>query len=379
MAASGSVAKTSLPGSSDIAWSTFWGLAAAALVILGIYFGSRRLRDFDPALVSYAGASVFSAFGLGYRYAMWLRRPPTRLYWRRGWSLFLRPRYLPRNLARFVALIASTFVAQRFIERRSRLRWAAHFCISWGCILAALVTFPLSFGWIRFETTAHSQQYYQAFVFNLHILTFHLGTWYAELLFDVLDVAAVLVLAGIFFSLWRRARDRGALAVQQFSADLLPLALLFLICITGLALTASTHLLRGYHYDFLSETHAVVVIFTLLYLPFGKFFHIFQRPAQLSIQYYREAGAAGPQAACIRCGEPFASQLHVNDLKQVQRDLKIRYQMQDGAHYQDVCPACRRKQLALTQDALWNAARGGLQAPPSGRASAHAHGDVRHG
>jgi hypothetical protein len=22
-------------------------------------------------------------------------------------------------------------------------------------------------------------------------------------------------------------------------------------------------------------------------------------------------------------------------------------------HYQDVCPACRRKNLALTQDALW--------------------------
>jgi hypothetical protein len=24
-----------------------------------------------------------------------------------------------------------------------------------------------------------------------------------------------------------------------------------------------------------------------------------------------------------------------------------------AAHYQDICPACRRKNLALTQDALW--------------------------
>jgi hypothetical protein len=24
-----------------------------------------------------------------------------------------------------------------------------------------------------------------------------------------------------------------------------------------------------------------------------------------------------------------------------------------AAHYQDICPACRRKKLALTQDALW--------------------------
>ena len=49
----------------------------ASLVLASIYFGSRRLRDFDAALVPYAGASVFSAFGLGYRYSMWLTKPPT--------------------------------------------------------------------------------------------------------------------------------------------------------------------------------------------------------------------------------------------------------------------------------------------------------------
>jgi hypothetical protein len=70
--------------------------------IAGIFVGSRGLRDFDPALVSYAGASVLAGFGLGYRYAMWLRRPPTRLYWYRGWKIFLEPRKLPRNLAHLV-------------------------------------------------------------------------------------------------------------------------------------------------------------------------------------------------------------------------------------------------------------------------------------
>ena len=51
----------------DVARATGWGLFIASLVLAGIYFGSRRLRDFDAALVPYAGASVFSAFGLGYR------------------------------------------------------------------------------------------------------------------------------------------------------------------------------------------------------------------------------------------------------------------------------------------------------------------------
>jgi hypothetical protein len=109
---------------------------------------------------------------------------------------------------------------------------------------------------------------------------------------------------------------------------------------------------------FLSQLHAVTVIFTLLYLPFGKFFHIFQRPAQLGVAFYRETGAKGEAARCARCGESFASRMHIEDLKQVERELRIQYEavrMEDDAivHYQDVCPACRRKNLALTQDALW--------------------------
>src|SRR5437764_25142 len=83
---------------SDTLHASAWGLIAAFAVILGILVGSRGLRDFDPALVSYAGATVFAAFGLGYRYAMWLRRPPTRVYWFRGWQIFLNPKRLPENL-----------------------------------------------------------------------------------------------------------------------------------------------------------------------------------------------------------------------------------------------------------------------------------------
>jgi len=140
----------------------------------------------------------------------------------------------------------------------------------------------------------------------------------------------------------------------------MPLFLLFAISVTGLLLTVSTHVARGFRYGFLSEFHAVTVIFTLLYLPFGKFFHIFQRPAQLGVAFYREAGATGDAAVCARCGGRFASRMHVDDLKQVERELGIRYEgmRADGAgadvtHYQDVCPPCRRKNLALTQDALW--------------------------
>jgi hypothetical protein len=346
----------------EVARATGWGLFVASLILAGIYAGSRRLRDFDAALVPYAGASVFSAFGLGYRYSMWLTKPPTRLYWRRGWRLFFAPSHVVRNLARLIALFAVNIVAQRFIEKRSPLRWAAHWCLAWGCVLAAAVTFPLSFGWVHFETAGAALERYQAFVFGVHVFSFDLHSPLAPLVFNILDISAALVIAGVTMALWRRSRDRGALAVQQFGADLLPLVMLFAVSITGVFLTVSTHLMRGLHFVFLSQLHAVTVIFTLLYLPFGKFFHIFQRPAQLGVAFYRQAGAQGEAALCARCGERFASRMHIDDLKQVERELGIRYDglRADGAgtqagrpHYQEVCPPCRRKNLALTQDALW--------------------------
>lgn len=338
----------------DVARATAWGLFTAALVLAGIYFGSRRLRDFDVALVPYAGASVFSAFGLGYRYSMWLTKPPTRLYWWRGWRLFFAPSRVAQNIARLIALFAVNIVAQRFIEKRSPLRWAAHWFIFWGCIIAAAVTFPLSFGWIHFETAGAAQERYQAFVFGLHVFTFDLASPIAPLVFNVLDISAVLVIVGVSLAMWRRGRDRGALAVQQFGADLLPLVMLFAVSITGIFLTVSTHAMRGLHFVFLSQLHAVTVIFTLLYLPFGKFFHIFQRPAQLGVAFYREAGQQAGQTVCTGCGQPFASRMHIADLKTIERELGIDFALARSGHYQDVCPPCRRKNLAVTQDRLWN-------------------------
>lgn len=346
---------------SDTLHATAWGLVAAVAIIAGILVGSRGLRDFDPALVSYAGATVFAAFGLGYRYAMWLRRPPTRMYWFRGWQIFLNPRKLRRNVAHLARIFWNNFVLQRFIDRRSRSRWTAHWFLAWGCILAAAVTFPLSFGWVRFETARDSQEIYNAFMFGIPVASFRLGTPMAALAFNVLDISAVMVLIGVFFAMWRRGRDHGAISVQQFSNDLLPLIFLFAISITGLFLTASTHLMNGLHYVFLSQIHAITVILTLLYLPFGKFFHIFQRPAQLGVDFYKQAGAEGRQALCIRCGQPYGSRLHMDDLKTVQAALAIKYQMPDGTHYQDVCPSCRRKNLALIQDGLWKATANPMQ------------------
>jgi ribosomal protein S27AE len=95
--------------------------------------------------------------------------------------------------------------------------------------------------------------------------------------------------------------------------------------------------------------HALTVILGLMYIPFGKLFHIFQRPANLGVAYYKREGAEGPQQACTRCGAGFASVLQMTDLKEVLPQVGFDYSTGSGGSYQDHCPRCRRAVVALAQ------------------------------
>lgn len=333
--------------------TVFTGILVAAIVV-----GSRNLQNFDPALVIYTFATIFAAWGVVYHYRVWLDKPPTRVYWERGWQLFLREG-LFQGTARLIKLAVLHLATQSFIRRRSVLRWWMHQLIFWGCILAVAITFPLVFGWISFRTLPANQEIYVVIVYGFPVLSFKLHTLFAELLFHGLDISAILVLAGIALSLWRRFRDRGAQAVQSFAFDFLPIILLFAISVTGLALTASQNWLRGEFYSFLAILHAITVIAALLFLPFGKFFHIFQRPAQLGVKFYQAAGEKGEPATCRRCGLQFASRLHVDDLKRVLPQLGFDYRIGGlDSTWQDLCPACKRKSLSLAQLQLKEGSRG---------------------
>ena len=326
-------------------WAALWtGLLVAAIVV-----GSRNLQNFDAALVIYTFAVVFATFGVVYHYNVWIQKPPTRVYWDRGWELYRR-RGVVRSLARLLSLTATHLAAQTFIARRSRLRWWMHQCLFWGCLLAVAITFPLVFGWIRFGTLPQDQLTYVTYLFGFPMGSFRLHTVLAWLLFHGLDISAILVLAGIALSLWRRMTDSGARTLQQFGMDFLPIIMLFAISVTGLALTVSQEWLRGSSYSFLAILHAITVIAALLFLPFGKFFHIFQRPAQLGVKLYQDAGLQDPGAICVRCGERYASRMHVDDLRAILPQLGFDYTVAGKAgNWQELCPGCKRKTLASAQ------------------------------
>lgn len=326
-----------------------WATLIAALLVAAIVVGSRNLQNFDAALVVYTFASVFAAWGVAFHYAVWLQKPPTRIFFRRGFELALRGGVL-RTLPRLAILSGTHLLGQTFIYRRSARRWWMHQFLFWGCLLAAAITFPLVFGWIHFGTLPNDPFTYVTYVFGFPTASFQVRTVIAWLLFHGLDLAAFLVLAGIALSLGRRMRDTSAMALQSFSMDFFPLILLFAISVTGLALTVSTLWLRGQFYGFLSILHAITVIAALLYLPFGKFFHMFQRPAQLGVKLYQDAGEAGPGAYCASCGERFASRMHIDDLNTALPELGFRYETPGPAGtWQEICPPCKRKTIARAQ------------------------------
>ena len=331
------------------------GLVFSGILTLLVFIGSQGLRGFDGALAGYCFSTLFACFGIVYRYAVWLQRPATKLYWIRGWQLFWTPGKRRKNFFLFFKLAWEKLIEQRFILRRSKQRWIAHQLIFWGCLLAILVTFPLTFGWIRFESMLENPSQYVAvlFGFRLEFAPFAVRSFIGWIIFHLLDIAAVLCLAGVAISVGRRVRDEAEIVTQRIDNDFMPLVLLFAVSVTGLMLTLSNMFMAGKFYYWITTTHAVTVMLWLLFLPFGKFFHIFQRIANLGVWFYKAAGADTEQAKCSRCQTEFTSIMHRDDLKTILPELEFNYsissQTEQPENWQNLCPSCRRKLVTLNQ------------------------------
>lgn len=323
------------------------GTATVVMLLVLVYVGSEGLRWFDAALAPYLFGTLLAAFASVYRYVVWLSRPPTARLNQRGWEAFRSPGKRTRNTVSLFGLVVSNLAIQGFIRARSKSRWLAHQLVFWGCVLAALVTFPLTFGWLHFESRGTSGQDYLAFLGPFEAFAFDASSVLGFLIFHVLNIAAILVIAGVVIFLWRRLSDPGAIAIER-GGDFAALAGLFAVSITGLMLTVSSMWLEGRFYSFLNTLHGLTVILGLLYIPFGKLFHVLQRPAGLGVAFYRRQGEEGGQQACFACGRPFASEMQVTDIKEILPQLGFDYSMA-GGNYQDHCPACRRRMVGLAQ------------------------------
>lgn len=322
------------------------GLSASAVLTTLIIIGSRNLEHYDPALFGYTVAGVVAFGAVVFRYAVWLQRPATGVYWRRGWQLFRERKRFAANTKSAALTLGQNLIEQRFIAHRGFSRWLMHALIMWGCVLSALITFPLVFGWIHFKL--EGTQGYRVYLFGFPATVFQGRSPIAWIAFHALDFTAIMVIAGCAIAIRRRLHDRGAIALQQFMLDFVPHMLLIAISVTGLMLTASSFWLEGYMYSFIALSHQALVIMTLFYLPFGKFFHIVQRPASVGVELYQRREREAEQATCPRCRIEFVGKMWLDDLKKVVGELGFDYRMQDGHTLQDYCPRCKRIMRGLS-------------------------------
>ncbi|WP_433856857.1 MFS transporter [Streptomyces kronopolitis] len=218
------------------------GSIAALLLSAAIVLGSRMLRDFDSALLPYAVATVFLAFGIAYRCTTRRSGPPAA-------------HCLPRPLG-----------------AHSPAHRVARQLLLWGCLLAVLITVPLVWGWLTFAATTAPGPGYDMRIWGFRVIAFDSSDVLGWIVFRGLDLAALFVIAGAGYFLWRRRRERSAVPVGRVTYDFVALLALLVVSATGLLLTFSALFLHGGGYRLLSLLHMASVVFTLLYLPFGKFF-----------------------------------------------------------------------------------------------------------
>ena len=329
---------------------TILGIVASGLLTALVIIGSRRLEHFDSALFGYTIASIVAFGAIVFRYALWLQRPATRAYWLRGWRLFLDRKKIAKNTATAAGTVAKNLVEQRFIFKRGFTRWLMHFLIMWGCILSAMITFPLAFGWVHFKLEGDME--YRAYLFGFPLQAMHGRSLIAWLHVHALDFTALMVIAGCFIAIHRRLKDRGAIAYQSFLLDFTPHLLLIAISVSGLMLTVSSLWFEGYMYSFIALMHQATVIMTLFYLPFGKLFHVVQRPASIGVELYQQRSQEMEQAVCPRCGTMFMGQMWIDDLKGVVEKLGFDYRLENGRTLQDYCPRCKRIMRGLAYAGL---------------------------
>lgn len=245
------------------------GTAASLLLVLAIVLGSRLLREFHAALLPYAVATVLLAFGVAYRGTVRFLSPGARrLSEADRHGCFLR-RNLGRAPGSLPRAMAAYFGFQALPRAGSRARRAAYQLVLWGCVLAVLITFPLAWGWVTFTADSAAGPGYEMRIWGMELLGFDALGFFGSVMFRGLDLAAVLVVAGASYLLWRQKRDCAVHTGQRFACGLVPLVALVVVSVTGLLLPFSSLFLHGGGYRVLAIGHTASVVFTLGHIAFG--------------------------------------------------------------------------------------------------------------
>jgi nitrate reductase gamma subunit len=312
-----------------------------------VWIGTGKFQHIDMALLGYLLSSFIFAIGLTVRMCSWLLRPATHQVVKRSLKNLKNKQRMKRNISAILKTAFENIFLQKFIFKRGIYRGVQHFLIAWGCIGSFAITFALTFGWMHFELV--DPETYRIVVMGIPTITMKAHGIFAEMIYNGLNITAMMVMVGVCMALVRRIIDKDIKVTQRVEFDLFPLLLLLAVTVSGLLLTVSYTFLDGWMHHYITLIHQLTVVVMLIYFPFGKLFHLPIRPLAAAVPMnYQEEGIVNTRP-CKKCGVTYSSDEQIEDVKEILQTQSFDFQLADGSFLADYCPACRRRLRVMKQ------------------------------
>ncbi|MEB1805947.1 MAG: MFS transporter [Bacillaceae bacterium] len=334
--------------------TSMYAFIVVLLLIISMWIGTKQFSHVDMMLFGYLISSFVFAIGMTVRICAWSMRPATHQVLKRTIQNLKARKRQKRNFKSVMQTVVDNILFQKFIFKRGIYRGIQHWLVAWGCIGSFAITFGLTFGWMHFKLVDATT--YQLVVMGYPMIKMAADGLFAELVFNGLNITALMVLAGVVMMMIRRQRDKGVQVTQRFEFDLFPLYMLLAVTVSGLLLTVSYKFLGGFIHSYLALFHQFTVVIFLVYFPFGKLFHLPIRPLAVAVPMNYQEQLKVDTRPCKKCGTTYSSDDQIDDVKDILGAQAFDLQLKDGSYLADYCPSCRRRMRVMSQLNLENAA-----------------------
>ncbi|WP_245712565.1 MFS transporter [Anaerobacillus alkalilacustris] len=327
--------------------TSMYAFFVVAFLFITMWIGTAQFKKIDLMLAGYKVASFIFFIGITVRMASWLIRPATNEMVKRSIKNLFTKKRTKRNIAAIVKTFVDNIILQKFIFKRGLYRGIQHWLIAWGCMGSFAITFGLTFGWMHFRLIDATT--YQLMVMNIPTIKMVANGLFAELVYNGLNITALMVLVGIIMALVRRINNHDLKVTERAEFDLLPLYILLAVTVSGLLLTVSYKFLGGFIHPQLALIHQVTVVLFLIYFPFGKLFHLPIRPLATAVPMNYQEEVMVDTRSCKKCGTKYSNDDQIADVKNILHSQQFDLKLEDGTFLADYCPSCRRRIRVMSQ------------------------------
>ncbi|MCT8140425.1 MFS transporter [Anaerobacillus sp. CMMVII] len=327
--------------------TSMYAFFVVTFLFLTMWIGTGQFAKVDLMLMGYMVASFIFAIGITVRMAAWLIRPATNQMVKRSIKNFFTKKRSKRNITAILKTLVDNIILQKFIFKRGLYRGIQHWLIAWGCIGSFAITFGLTFGWMHFRLIDATT--YQMMVFNIPTIKMQANGLFAEMIYNGLNITALMVLVGVIMALVRRIHNHDLKVTERAEFDLLPLYILLAVTVSGLLLTVSYKFMGGFFHPQLALGHQITVVLFLIYFPFGKLFHLPIRPLATAVPMNYQEEMMVDTRSCKKCGTKYSNDDQIEDVKAILHAQQFDLKLEDGTYLADYCTNCRRKIRVMSQ------------------------------